>query len=160
MLYKKGIVEKMNVGFISLGCSKNLVDTEMTIGLFKKNNYTIVNNPKDADIIVINTCGFIEAAKEEAIVLTSEAKSYSMKNGEEKWFKFQSGEQCRYFIEALELGEGLTLSVSSYGTVGNPYSSSSFKIGGFDSDNGYYYSYVGKTGGEVLWKVTARTEIL
>lgn len=58
---------KMNVGFISLGCSKNLVDTEMTIGLFKNHNYNIVNDPQLADIIVINTCGFIESAKEEAI---------------------------------------------------------------------------------------------
>lgn len=57
----------MNVGFISLGCSKNLIDTEMAIGLFRKNNYTIVNDPSVAEIIVINTCGFIEPAKEEAI---------------------------------------------------------------------------------------------
>ena len=55
----------MNVGFISLGCSKNLIDTETTIGKFKENHYKIVNNPEDADIIVINTCGFIETAKEE-----------------------------------------------------------------------------------------------
>ena len=54
----------MKVGFISLGCSKNLVDTEMMIGLFKKNDFEIVNNPQQADIIVINTCGFIEPAKE------------------------------------------------------------------------------------------------
>ena len=53
----------MNVGFVHLGCSKNLVDTEMTIGLFKNNNYNIVNNEEEADIIVINTCGFIEPAK-------------------------------------------------------------------------------------------------
>lgn len=66
----------MNVGFISLGCSKNLVDTEMTIGLFKKNNYKIVNNPKEADIIVINTCGFIESAKEEAINTILEMAEY------------------------------------------------------------------------------------
>jgi ribosomal protein S12 methylthiotransferase len=57
----------MNVGFISLGCSKNLVDTEMCIGLFKKEKFDIVTDVKKADIIVINTCGFIEAAKEEAI---------------------------------------------------------------------------------------------
>ena len=57
----------MNVGFISLGCSKNLVDTEMMIGIFKENEFNIVNNPKIADVIVINTCGFIESAKEEAI---------------------------------------------------------------------------------------------
>ena len=57
----------MNVGFVSLGCSKNLVDTEMMIGLFKNNNFKIVNTPKEAEIIVINTCGFIEPAKQEAI---------------------------------------------------------------------------------------------
>jgi len=58
---------EMNVGFISLGCSKNLIDTEVMIGKFKSNEYKIVNNPKEADIIIINTCGFIEQAKEEAI---------------------------------------------------------------------------------------------
>lgn len=66
----------MNVGFISLGCSKNLVDTEMMIGLFKNNKYSIVNNPKEADIIVINTCGFIESAKEEAINTILEMAEY------------------------------------------------------------------------------------
>lgn len=69
----------MNVGFISLGCSKNLVDTEMAIGLFKKNGYNIVNNPKEADIIVINTCGFIESAKEEAINTILEMVEYKKK---------------------------------------------------------------------------------
>lgn len=69
----------MNVGFISLGCSKNLVDTEMTIGLFKSNGYNIVNNPSDADIIVINTCGFIEPAKEEAINTILEMAEYKTK---------------------------------------------------------------------------------
>ena len=63
----------MNVGFVSLGCSKNLLDTEMTIGLFKNNKFNIVNDPSDADVIVINTCGFIESAKEEA------GKSYDTK---------------------------------------------------------------------------------
>lgn len=66
----------MNVGFVSLGCSKNLVDTEMMIGLFRDNSYTIVNNPKEADIIVINTCGFIESAKEEAINTILEMSEY------------------------------------------------------------------------------------
>ena len=58
---------KMNVGFVSLGCSKNLIDTEVMIGKFKNNEYKIVNNPAEAEIIVINTCGFLESAKEEAI---------------------------------------------------------------------------------------------
>ena len=66
----------MNVGFVSLGCTKNLIDTEMAIGLFKSNNYKIVNNVEDAEIIVINTCGFIEAAKEEAINTILEMAEY------------------------------------------------------------------------------------
>lgn len=66
----------MNVGFISLGCSKNLIDTEVAIGKFKDHEFNIVNNPKEADIIVINTCGFIESAKEEAINTILEMAEY------------------------------------------------------------------------------------
>ena len=66
----------MNVGFVSLGCSKNLLDTEMTIGLFKNNKFNIVSDPASADIIVINTCGFIEPAKEEAINTILEMAEY------------------------------------------------------------------------------------
>lgn len=58
------------------GCSKNLVDTEMCIGLFKNNNYEIESNPEKAEIIVINTCGFIEPAKEEAINTILEMAEY------------------------------------------------------------------------------------
>ena len=75
----------MKVGFISLGCSKNLVDTEMAIGLFEKNKFEIVNNPKEAEIIVINTCGFIESAKEEAINTILEMAEYKKK-------------KCKYLI--------------------------------------------------------------
>lgn len=75
----------MNVGFIHLGCSKNLVDTEMTIGLFKNNGYKIVNNEEEADILVINTCGFIESAKEEAINTILEMAEYKKK-------------RCKYLI--------------------------------------------------------------
>ena len=57
----------MKVGFVSLGCSKNLIDTEMGIGIFKNNDFEIVSNPEEAEIIVVNTCGFIESAKQEAI---------------------------------------------------------------------------------------------
>ena len=70
----------MKVGFVSLGCSKNLVDTEMMIGLFKNNNYKIVTNPEEADIIVVNTCGFIESAKEEAINTILEMAEYKKQN--------------------------------------------------------------------------------
>ncbi len=66
----------MKVGFVSLGCSKNLVDTEMAIGLFKRNKFEIVNDVEKAEIIVVNTCGFIESAKEEAINTILEMAEY------------------------------------------------------------------------------------
>ena len=75
----------MKVGFISLGCSKNLIDTEVAIGLFKDNHYEIVNNPNDAEILVVNTCGFIESAKEEAINTILEMAEYKKK-------------KCKYLI--------------------------------------------------------------
>ncbi len=70
----------MKIGFVSLGCSKNLVDTEKTIGIFKANGYEIVNSPEKADVIVINTCGFIESAKEEDINTILEMAEYKKKN--------------------------------------------------------------------------------
>ena len=69
----------MKVGFVSLGCSKNLVDTEMAIGIFKRENFEIVNDPKKADMIIINTCGFITSAKEEAINTILEMAEYKKK---------------------------------------------------------------------------------
>lgn len=57
----------MRVGLISLGCSKNLVDSEMILGLFAESDFQIVQNIQQADLIIINTCGFIQSAKEEAI---------------------------------------------------------------------------------------------
>ena len=69
----------MKVGFISLGCSKNLIDTEVTIGKFKDHKFQIVNNPNEAEVIVINTCGFIESAKEEAINTILEMAEYKKK---------------------------------------------------------------------------------
>ena len=70
----------MKIGFISLGCSKNLVVTEELIGLFKKRNYVIVSNPLEAEILVINTCGFIESAKDEGIKTILEMADYKEKN--------------------------------------------------------------------------------
>lgn len=70
----------MKVGFISLGCNKNLVDTEKTIALFQNHQYEIVNDEKQAEIIVINTCGFIESAKQEAIDTILEMAEYKKQN--------------------------------------------------------------------------------
>lgn len=75
----------MKVGFVSLGCSKNLIDTEITIGHFKQNNYEIESDPEKADIIVINTCGFINSAKEEAINTILEMAEYKK-------------QKCKYLI--------------------------------------------------------------
>ena len=55
------------IALISLGCAKNLVDSENILGLLLKNHYKIVNNKEEADILIINTCGFIEASKKESI---------------------------------------------------------------------------------------------
>ena len=66
----------MKVGFVSLGCSKNLVVTEEMIGLFKKHDYEIVSDPSEAEIIVINTCGFIESAKDEGVKTILEMSDY------------------------------------------------------------------------------------
>lgn len=57
----------MKVGVISLGCSKNLVDTEVLLGKLKANNVKFAKDSYEADIIIINTCGFINPAKEESI---------------------------------------------------------------------------------------------
>ncbi|NLB51565.1 MAG: 30S ribosomal protein S12 methylthiotransferase RimO [Syntrophomonadaceae bacterium] len=57
----------MNIGFISLGCAKNQVDTEIMMGLVKNSEHKVVNNIDKADLVVVNTCGFINEAKEEAI---------------------------------------------------------------------------------------------
>ena len=57
----------MKIGFVSLGCSKNLVDTEVMLKRLADAGYTITPDETEADIIVVNTCGFIQSAKEEAI---------------------------------------------------------------------------------------------
>lgn len=67
---------KKNIALISLGCEKNLVDSESILGLFDQSKYNIVNELIDADAIIINTCGFIVSAKEEAINTIFECLEY------------------------------------------------------------------------------------
>lgn len=57
----------MKIGVVSLGCPKNLVDSETMLGLIHEEKYEITNDPSEAEIIIVNTCGFIESAKEESI---------------------------------------------------------------------------------------------
>lgn len=70
----------LKAGFISLGCAKNLVDTEVMLGLLAANNITITDNPEEAEILIINTCTFIDSAKEESIATILQMADYK-KNG-------------------------------------------------------------------------------
>ena len=72
----------MKIGFISLGCAKNLVDSENIIGIFDDPFFNYESNPKECDAIIVNTCGFIESAKEESIntiLETAELKKDKLK---------------------------------------------------------------------------------
>ena len=63
------------VGFVSLGCPKNLVDSEVMMGTLEQAGWEITNNADEADTVVVNTCGFIESAKQESIDAILEATS-------------------------------------------------------------------------------------
>jgi ribosomal protein S12 methylthiotransferase len=58
---------KQKFSIISLGCARNLVDSEVMSGLLEQDQYEMVQEPADADVVLINTCGFIDAAKAESI---------------------------------------------------------------------------------------------
>ncbi len=75
----------MKIGFISLGCSKNLVVTEEMIGLFRTKGFSVVSDPSDAEILLINTCGFIDSAKDEGIKTILEMADYKK-------------DKCKYLI--------------------------------------------------------------
>ena len=64
------------IGVISLGCAKNQVDTERMLGLLTQSGHTISNDPAEADVLIVNTCGFIESAKQESINAILEMAQY------------------------------------------------------------------------------------
>ena len=66
----------IKVGMVSLGCSKNRVDSEVLLGILSENGYEIVNDPREAEIAFVNTCGFIGPAKEESIDAILEMAEY------------------------------------------------------------------------------------
>jgi ribosomal protein S12 methylthiotransferase len=69
----------MKIGFISLGCAKNLVDSEMILSTLEKSGCEIVFEPEEADAIFVNTCGFIEPAKKESLETIEEMHTYGKK---------------------------------------------------------------------------------
>src|SRR5438105_11650014 len=66
-------VKQPKVGVISLGCAKNLVDAEIMLGGVLKRGMQITSNADDADVLIVNTCAFIDSAKEESIEAILEA---------------------------------------------------------------------------------------
>ena len=83
----------MKAGFISLGCSKNLVDTEVMLGILQQHGIELTANPAEADILIVNTCAFIQSAKEESITTILNMAEYK-----------ESG-RCRSLIVAGCLGQ-------------------------------------------------------
>ncbi|MDU2065862.1 MAG: 30S ribosomal protein S12 methylthiotransferase RimO [Sporomusaceae bacterium] len=83
----------LKAGFLSLGCAKNLVDTEVMLGILTENHVEIVQDPVDADLLIVNTCGFIDSAKEESLSTILSMAEYK-----------QTG-KCRGLIVAGCLGE-------------------------------------------------------
>lgn len=81
-----------NIGMVSLGCAKNQTDAEIMLGILKEKGHVIVANPEMADVIIVNTCGFIESAKQESIDTILEMAQY------------KSG-RCRLLIAAGCLAE-------------------------------------------------------
>lgn len=71
----------MNVSFISLGCAKNLVNAEQMMALVKNAGHTVTGEPAGSDVVVVNTCGFIDSAKEEAIDAILEMARLKAKGG-------------------------------------------------------------------------------
>lgn len=66
----------MKIGLVSLGCDKNRIDSENMLAYLKDDGYELTGDPKDADIIIVNTCGFIDSAKKEAIDTILEMAEY------------------------------------------------------------------------------------
>ena len=83
----------MNVGIISLGCAKNRVDSETIAYLFQSNDVNIVQNFEDADILLVNTCGFIESSKQEAIDTIFEMVKFTNTNA--------NADSTKAYIDAL-----------------------------------------------------------
>src|SRR6187397_2838808 len=75
-MFASAAVFMKKVGFVSLGCPKNLVDSEVMMGQLAAAGYEITNNAGDADTVVVNTCGFIESAKQESIDAILEATEW------------------------------------------------------------------------------------
>ena len=91
----------MKIGMVSLGCPKNLVDSEVMLGLIREKQLEITNDPAEADLIIVNTCGFIESAKEESINTVLQMAEYKQ-NGNCKYLVMTGCLGQRYADELFE----------------------------------------------------------
>ena len=89
----------MNLFFVSLGCDKNLVDSEKMIALLVSQNISVTSTPEDAEIIIVNTCGFIHDAKEESIETILEMAEYKKKRCKYDTFVFYTGIRSGHLSE-------------------------------------------------------------
>ena len=90
-----------NVSIVTLGCSKNEIDSELMMSILKDNNYKITNSLENSEIIIVNTCGFINDAKEESIETIWEMVRYK-KEGKCKYLILAGCLAQRYSKELLE----------------------------------------------------------
>ncbi len=97
----ENLPENLKAHLISLGCSKNLVDSESMLDILIGNGFEITKEPQNADIILINTCGFIESAKKEAIDKILEMSDYKKSTVNDKDLKGQ----CDFLIVTGCLGQ-------------------------------------------------------
>jgi tRNA A37 methylthiotransferase MiaB len=81
----KGNSKIQSVAFVSLGCPKNLVDSERMLGLLADSGLAITNDATQADAIVINTCGFLEASKDESLAEIRDALRMNPRAGASAW---------------------------------------------------------------------------
>ena len=91
----------MKIGMVSLGCPKNLVDSEVMLGLIREKQLEITNDPAEANLIIVNTCGFIESAKEESINTVLQMAEYKQ-NGSCKYLVMTGCLGQRYADELFE----------------------------------------------------------
>lgn len=112
-------VKRMKVRFVSLGCDKNLVDTEVMLGLLAKGGYELTDREEEADVIVVNTCCFIQDAKEESIEAILEMAEYK-KQGRLKSLIVAGCLAQRYKEEVIkEIPEvDAIIGTSSYNKIG------------------------------------------
>ena len=83
----------MKIGMVSLGCPKNLVDSEVMLGIIRDKELEVTNDPAEADLIIVNTCGLIESAKEESINTVLQMGEYKTQGS------------CKYLIMTGCLGQ-------------------------------------------------------